>query len=588
MPVPNVKISELQNALSILPSGGVAVCVVGPASAGPFNTPAAFGAPSALLANFPQGPGPELAAFILQRYGVPVLFCRTNQSVAGSFLNAVAPVAGSVGDITKTGTGTSAFTNDGASVPAIAASVYVLFNVGGTRGTPGIVYQVSLNNGLTFGPPQALGSATSFAIGGGTGVTIDVGAGTVVTGDFIQFAVIAPIVASAGTVVIVNPGTAALTIDGAATVDDDYQAFIVFPTGGTQGVAGIFYQWSLDGGRTLSPLTALGTATSITVPTSGGVKVNIGAGTILSGETMAFTCVAPCWNNTDLALAVQACTRSAIPWEMVLVEGPLTPAAGGVIDLNIDGKKHAWMGRARIPVGTESDATYQASLAAQWASFSTIFGELCAGACETVSAINGRAYMRSAFFELAPLECSVSAEVDMADPNLGPLTTATLTGADGNNKYHDEKLNPGLSDIGFSVLRTWDEFPGGVYPNLPLLFAPEGDDFDIMPKRRVMNIAHSIMRPYFARRLAKTILADNKTGFIKESTAIEIENGGTKALLAGLKGKVSNARVVVSRTDALLQNAPVTGQYRLTPLIYPTEADLVAGFENPALSVVGG
>lgn len=585
MPVPKVNISELQNALSILPSGGVAVAVCGPASAGPFNTPGAFGAPSALLANFPQGPGPELAAFILQKYGIPVLFCRTNQSVAGSFLNSVAPVVGSVSAITKTGTGTSVFTNDGASVPAIAAQVYVLFFVGGTRGTPGIVYQVSLNNGLSFGPPQALGAATSVAIGGGTGVTIDIGAGTVVAGDFITFTVVAPVLASAGSIVVTNPGTAALTIDGAATVDDDYQAFIVFPTGGTQGVAGIVYQWSLDGGRTLSPLTSLGTATSITIPGSGGVKVNIGAGTVLAGETMAFTCVAPCWNNTDLALAIQACKNSSIPWEMLLVEGPLTPAAAGVIDLNIDGKKHAWMGRTRIPVGAESDATYTASLAAQWASFSTIFGEICSATCETVSAINGRAYMRSQFFELAPRECSLPADVDMADPNLGPLSTATLTDAAGNNKYHDERLNPGLSDIGFSVLRTWDEFPGGVYPNLPLLFAPDGDDFDIMPKRRVMNIAHSIMRPYFARRLAKEILADKKTGFIKESTAIEIENGGTKALLAGLKGKVSNARVVVSRNDALLQGAPITGEYRLTPLIYPTEADLVAGFENPALNV---
>jgi len=587
MPLPKVVIQEIDGALAILPSSAkAAVCVIGTASSGPLNTPAAFGSPKALLNNFPRGPGPQLAAFILQKYGIPVLFCRTGQSVPGSFLNSVAGVAGSVGAITKTGTGSSAFTNDVGSVPAIAAQVQVLFNVGGTRGTTGIVYQVSVNNGASFGPPQALGTATSFAIGNGTGVTIDIGAGTVVAGDFISFTVTAPVIASAGTLVITGAGSSAVTIDGAASCDDDYQAFISFVTGGTIGTPGITFTWSLDGGRTPSAITALGTANTFTFPNSGGVQVDFGAGTILANQTVAFQCVAPQWNNTDLATAIDACKNNAINWELLEVAGPLTPTSAGVIDLHINDKKHAWIGQTRMPIGTENDATYTASLAAAWAAYGgTLYGEICSGSCETVSAVDGRAYLRSALFAIGPLECSVDADVDVADPNLGPLPACVILDTSGNPKYHDERINPGLSDIGFSVLRTWDEFKG-VYPNYPALFSPAGSDFDIMPKRRLMNIAHRTMRPYFARRLAKEIRVDKKTGFIRESEAHEIESGATKALLAAFGGKVSNAYCVVSRTDALLQDAPLTGSYRIVSNAYPTEVDLTAGFENPALNLV--
>lgn len=588
MTVPQVNIGEIDGALAILPSSvKAAIAVIGTCPSGPFNTPAAFGSGKLLTAAFPRGPGPQFSAFVLQKYGTVVLYCRPNQSVAGSFLNAVASSPGTVSAITKTGTGTATYTNDGASVPAIAAQVIVLFATSGTRGTTGIVYQVSINNGSSYGPPQALGTATSFAVGQGTGVSIDISAGgTVVAGDFISFTTTAPIPASAGTVVITSPGTSAISIDGAATVDDDYQASLAFPTGGTIGVAGIMLQYSLDGGRTQSAQVALGTANTYTIPGSGGVKIDFGAGTILSGQTVTFQCVAPQWNNTDLAAAIQALARSSINWELLVVLGPLDATAAAVIDLNIDGKKHAWLGHTRNPVGAETDAAYTASVGAAFSDFETLYGEICSANFEQISAIDGAAYMRPSLFGIAALESSLSAEQDAADPNLGGLPSAEIKDALGNPKYHDERLEPGLSDFGFSVLRTWEEFKG-VYPNNPLLFSPEGSDFDIMPKRRVMNIAHATMRLYFARRLAKDIFADKKTGYILESEAREIESGATKALLAALKGKVSDASVVLSRTDALLQKAPLTGEYRLEPLIYIEDANLTAGLENPALNVVG-
>ena len=57
-------------------------------------------------------------------------------------------------------------------------------------------------------------------------------------------------------------GTSVATVDNVGTApNDDYEAYLVVVTGGTVGTAGIEFRYSLDGGRTLSPVIALGTDT---------------------------------------------------------------------------------------------------------------------------------------------------------------------------------------------------------------------------------------------------------------------------------------------------------------------------------------
>lgn len=86
------------------------------------------------------------------------------------------------------GTGTSAVTPGSAAAIADDYSVLVDVIVGGTIGTGPITLQVSLDNGITFGPPVSLGTATSYTptvpvTGVSTGVVFNFGAGTLVTGD---------------------------------------------------------------------------------------------------------------------------------------------------------------------------------------------------------------------------------------------------------------------------------------------------------------------------------------------------------------------------------------------------------------------
>lgn len=595
MTQPAVNQTEIDGALGILPAqDGKALCIISTCAGGPLNTPAAFGgtAVKAMRTAFVAGPGVQLAAYSMQRYGKSVLMVGAGSAIDGSYLNAVVGVAGSIGAITKTGTGSSTY-SDNSSVPLDGAAWQILFLVGGTRGTTGIVYQI-LRNGVTVAPGAvSLGTATS--ITSGTGISIAISAGTIVAGDFIAFTTVAPVASSAGTLVDTAGGSSVITVaavvPGTIEPNDDYQPWLQFLTSGTIGVAGITLKWSLDNGTTKSETTTLGTDNFFIFPGSGGIKVLFAAGTISALRTISFDAVAPQWNTSELQLAIIAAKNSAIPWETVAIVGPLDGAAYDLIETLLPDKKHNWFASTRMPIGTESDATYQASLAAQWSSRRTsVYGSLCSGPCDLISAIDGRKYRRPAMFPLVAQNAKVDAQVNISQIDLGALPGCSIRDDNGNAKHHDESINPGLDDLGFHVLRTWEEdIAAGVFSNRPRLFSPPGSDFNIVPKRRVMNIAHIVMRSFLAHRLNKEIQVSKKTGLILPTVRKEIENNARAALEAALlagKVKASGVFVTVSDSDQLLKGAPLTGSYRIEPLAYPEFADFEGGFINPVSTVV--
>lgn len=65
-------------------------------------------------------------------------------------------------------------------------------------------------------------------------------------------------------------GTAEVDVDATTVPNNAWEAYVIFETGGTVGTTGITYRTSLDNGRTVSALRALGTATSITILNSNG------------------------------------------------------------------------------------------------------------------------------------------------------------------------------------------------------------------------------------------------------------------------------------------------------------------------------
>lgn len=588
---PNVGQTELQNALGVLPqTEGKAYAIVSVSEKGAIGVPGGYMSITALLADFGRGPGVEAAAHYIEKYSKPVLFVRTTASTPGSYLGSVSSAPGAIGAITKTGTGTATYANN-SSAPSRAADVVILFNVGGTQGVAGIVYQWSLDNGNTWSPPHALGTATHIDVTG-TGASVSVsGSGTVVAGDFISFHLTAPISASAGTIAATGFETPP-TLDAATHPFDDYEVAILFVSGGEVGVAGITYQWSLDNGRTYSPITALGTATSIVLADAGGVKIDLDD-TIDDGALLTFPTVAPKWNTTDLGIGLDALKATKHAWEGVHVIGPCSADDADVIDAKITGMaaagKFKWFAcSARLPVGAESESTYAASLEADFAEFETVFGVVCAGAIQTVSSVTSRKYKRPLSFTAIAREASQSHELNNAEVGLGALPVTKITDSLNNTIHHDESINPGLDDLRFYVARSWEDYEG-VYVNRPLLFSPTGSDFRILPHRRVMNLSRAATRAYLIKRLNKPTLVNATTGFLLEETATEIESGGLDAMsgVVMTKPKASGVMFVINRSDNLLAGAPMQVKDRVIPLAYPETILEEVGFLNPANVVTG-
>lgn len=389
-------------------------------------------------------------------------------------------------------------------------------------------------------------------------------------------------------------GTSVITATAAAEPLDDYDVVGRVILGGTIGTGPITLQFSLDGGRTWLPKVELDTADTYAIP-GAGVSFDFAAGTLVTGDEFSSLCSAPLWDSTSLGTALDALGLTSASWEIVHVVGPLTSSDASAIDAKIlglasKGKLRAWIGHARNPTPGETEAAYLSSLSTAFSSFSTIRGAITAGAVQTLSGVSGRKYVRPFSFVAAPREASVSQQINTAALALGPLPSAIIKDENGNPSHHDEYLFPGLDDARFYVARSW-EGRAGTYVNRPRLFSSETSDFQLMPHRRVMNLARTVSRSRMEFILnSSDVAVDPTTGFIRESVARAIEADVTAVLEAALLGarpKASGVSYVVSRTDNLLSTRTMRTQLRVIPLAYVEFIEEEDAFENPALRVTG-
>lgn len=584
MSQPRVRITELRNALGVVPPGsGSLPAYVGPADGGPLNTPAVYGRLEDLEADFVGGPLVRWAAYRLARFGGLVAVCRTGATTAGSAGSPVLAADGTASAVVRHGSGSSVGSIDAGPTPNAAYSVVVRFPIGGTIGVTGMVYQVSLDGGATYGFATALGTAVNLTIPGAGGVQLNLAAGTIASNDYYTFTTTAPTLASSGTLVVDFDGDSVPTI-AVATANDDYEALITFITGGTIGVAGITFQWSLDGGRTLSPVTALGTAAYFIFPNSGGLRVNFAAGDIDAGDELTFTTTQPLFSAAELTAAMDALADSNIDWDGAIICGKLLGATFDALDaafsaMAADGNGHWGIAHAPIPLPGESVSAYKTRIDAIFSTRSTVWFGLTAAATKTTS--DGRQYRRPLALAVGAYESNVKAHKNLAAIEEGPLGGVAIRDENGNPDEYDETLNGVLDGSRYYVARTWKR-RGGTFVNRPRIFSGPTDDIQLVPQRRVLNIFNRVINSYLEARLSKGIQANPKTGFILEAEAREIEKGALKAARAELMADpmVSGLSFTLSRTDPLVgESSPVVhGSGRIVGLIYPEEFDITTGF----------
>lgn len=189
--VGEVQITVIDNATNISVPLPNLQAVIGCASGGTaaVATVVATASAQTLQSNFGYGQLPEYAALAVLN-GATVLALRASTVTTGTASGVWTP-------LTNTGTSALTVTLDGTT--GAFDDYYVIAKVvtGGTRGTAGVQFQVSLDAGRNYGPVINLGIATSYVIPN-TGVTLNFGAGTFVAGDLYEFSTTGPQTNTAG------------------------------------------------------------------------------------------------------------------------------------------------------------------------------------------------------------------------------------------------------------------------------------------------------------------------------------------------------------------------------------------------------
>lgn len=385
-------------------------------------------------------------------------------------------------------------------------------------------------------------------------------------------------------------GTSVPTADVLTAADDEYEVYLEFIVGGTVGTGGITYKWSLDGGRTLSAAVALGTATSITIPGSGGVKVNFAAGTLLAGDNLAFRATPALPDDTELDDAMAALQLTGLPYRPIQVFGALDDSSITALSAALEamaaaGKHRYVIGNVRPPAVAETEAQYAAALTTLLAASVAKRIMLCGGYANISSSISRRQYSRPISLAVAPLAAAAPPHIDLAEIDLGALPGVVLRDANQNPvaTWHDEDIYPGLDDLRLTTLRSQEGYVGAYITN-PRLLSQIGSDFKYRQYLEVVDIACEVAKKEWQRRLSKRTLLDTATGFIRETEAGEIESAVTGKLKNALlkPGYVSGVTFVMSRDDNVISTETFTGKVRVVPLGYPKFATIEVGLSNPA------
>ena len=317
----------------------------------------------------------------------------------------------------------------------------------------------------------------------------------------------------------VTEGTSTKTASG--TPFGAYEVYWIATGAGTVGTAGITFQYSLDGGRTLSGVTALGTANSFTIPNS-GVTIDFGAGTVVVGDRAQWVTTAPEPESAQVTAALNALFDTNINWEIAGMAFPLDGSLFDAIDAVFVGrfatnKRRAWVGNTRMQNAGETAADYKTALDAIFDSKATTFGMVCAGNAWMISGVEGQQFKAPWSRYQAAREASVNIEVNTANVSF-VASGVSLYDDSGALIGHDETINPGLDDSRFCVARTW-EGRQGVYTNLARLLSATGSDFRLLLFRRVLNAAADAIRGYMVTRLNRATRVDSDTGYIFEADA---------------------------------------------------------------------
>lgn len=392
-----------------------------------------------------------------------------------------------------------------------------------------------------------------------------------------------------------NTGTSAVTADGGSHPYDTYEnVTITVIHGGTVGVTGITYTYSLDGGHSTSAVLAAGTDAFISIPDT-GIEVDLGTGTLVAGDTFTFSTTGTTSTNTDLVNALEALRLTSNNYEAILFDGNADATTVTTIDTWIqarqaEGKfKLGFVSARPRHLTGETEAQYVTYLQGVFGSTASINVVVCADVGDVVAPVPGvssagATQTRSTGLAIAAKTLAYPIGHDPAQVSDGPLLGFAINDAKGNPNHHDEYKNPGVDALRIASLRTWPGLQGTFITNAPVL-SSSGSDYVYVQHARVMNQACEIAFQILTQQLSAGVNKSPKVGpqgqrYIAEGNALRIESLVNAALTSQLAGQVDGVRFSLSRTDDISSNsgATVTGSIQSVALGYIKKFTVTAGF----------
>lgn len=370
-------------------------------------------------------------------------------------------------------------------------------------------------------------------------------------------------------------GTSTLTALGTPT--GRYDAIVKVITGGTLGVAGITYIYSLDNGVNWSVETALGT--SMTLSLDSGVAFTMGAGTLVANDTWSVPTTEPKLLTGDIATSLAALSDYGGDWLRVLVLADADGTINGQCDVFA---KSFWSQgknpevitntRPRNLATPESRATFATAMAVVAAAVQSTEVSCCVDQCEIVSSVDGRRLRLPPAIPYAARLMVNDDSRDAAAKADGALPGVFLSTVDGARNYHDEARYPGLDTLGFTTLRTWGGRPvtPGAYVNNPRLLSGAGSDYQFFQLSALLNRAIERVYGLLTTRLSDGVLVDSTTGKIKEGVAKALEESISADLRSEFSqpGRCSDIRFVLARYDNVLATNTLHFDVQMVPLAY--------------------
>lgn len=419
-----------------------------------------------------------------------------------------------------------------------------------------------------------------------------------------------------------NTGSSALTLAG--TPQDTYYGVVKCTAACTIGSTAGQITVSLDAQRTtfltvnIPSNYVAGTALAITAGgVTTGLTVAFGAGALALGDTFYFVSDEPQWSDAAVASAVQTLYNwnQSNPLDVIVVGGSAKRNGAGTVGAQaadataFDGYMTSLFNKQRYNrlicsagdaqwggASTESEATWENSLATAFANVSSLRVGVTGGHYNCVSAISQTQFRRPLLWFAAARDSAVAIQVDLGrvlDGSLANLILPTSpdTGFAGSPNafiYHDETVNPGLDAARFMSAWSIARRPGLFIMN-PNLMAPPGSDFNWLQHGHTIDAACLIVYDYFSGQLSNNVLVypagTPNAGQLLTSVSGDMLATVNSQLATQLvtPGAASAAACSIPPGQNILATAALNVSCAITPPGYLKAIIVTLQFQNPAV-----